>query len=146
MRVTIAPSICPTRSHPDCTLLASPYPSQVRQHVHVVEQFDKMRKLTDLVRKYERDGKMLIFTATKREADSLCRMLSQDRYSALAIHGDKSQQDRDWVLAEFKGGKCQILVATDVASRGLDVKDVKIVINWNCACDSFVWLNCSCFR
>jgi ATP-dependent RNA helicase DDX5/DBP2 len=50
---------------------------------------------------------------------------------AKGIHGDKSQQERDQVLNEFRGGYCQCLIATDVAGRGLDVKDVKIVINFD---------------
>ena len=49
----------------------------------------------------------------------------------MGIHGDKSQQERDWVLNEFKHGKAPILIATDVASRGLDVEDVKFVINYD---------------
>merc|ERR1712186_115381 len=52
-----------------------------------------------------------------------------DGFPALCIHGDKKQEERDWVLKEFKEGKSPILVATDVASRGLDVKDIKYVIN-----------------
>jgi len=76
------------------------------------------------------DGsKVLIFCSTKKVADELTRSLRQDGYPARAIHGDKSQQERDWVLQEFKTGKSPLMIATDVASRGLDVKDVKTVIN-----------------
>jgi len=56
----------------------------------------------------------------------------------MSIHGDKSQQERDWVLREFKTGKSPILVATDVAARGLDVEDIKFVVNYdypNCSED-----------
>ncbi|KAA0706057.1 putative ATP-dependent RNA helicase DDX5 [Triplophysa tibetana] len=55
----------------------------------------------------------------------------EDKWPAMGIHGDKSQQERDWVLNEFKFGKAPILIATDVASRGLDVEDVKFVINYD---------------
>ena len=53
------------------------------------------------------------------------------RWPALAIHGDKKQEERDWVLKEFREGRNPILVATDVAARGLDVKDIKHVINYD---------------
>jgi len=78
------------------------------------------------------DGsKIIIFTETKRNADQLTRQLRMDGWPALAIHGDKTQSERDWVLAEFKGGKNPIMIATDVAARGLDVKDIKYVINYD---------------
>ena len=57
--------------------------------------------------------------------------MRRDGWPAMCIHGDKQQKERDWVLGEFKSGKCTILVATDVAARGLDVDDVKFVINYD---------------
>ena len=78
------------------------------------------------------DGsKIIIFAETKAAVDSLCRGLRSDGWPAVSMHGDKSQADRDWVLAEFKAGKAPILIATDVASRGLDVKNIKYVINYD---------------
>jgi len=78
------------------------------------------------------DGsKVLIFTGTKRTADNLTRTLRQDGWPARAIHGDKTQNERDWVLQEFRAGKSPLLIATDVAARGLDVKDIKTVINYD---------------
>jgi hypothetical protein len=69
------------------------------------------------------DGsRILIFSETKRGCDNLTRQLRQDGWPALAIHGDKSQQERDWVLKDFKEGKSPLMIATDVASRGIDVK------------------------
>ena len=64
-------------------------------------------------------AKTIIFTATKRNADDLTRDLRQDGFQALALHGDKKQQERDWVMKEFKTGRSPILIATDVAARGL---------------------------
>jgi ATP-dependent RNA helicase DDX5/DBP2 len=64
-------------------------------------------------------AKVLIFVGTKRTADELTKYLRQDGWPALAIHGDKQQQERDWVLNEFKSGRSPIMIATDVASRGL---------------------------
>lgn len=57
--------------------------------------------------------------------------MRREGYPAMCIHGDKQQKERDWVLAEFKKGSTTILVATDVAARGLDVDDVKFVINYD---------------
>jgi ATP-dependent RNA helicase DDX5/DBP2 len=54
-----------------------------------------------------------------------------DGYNARCIHGDKSQQERDWVLKEFKEGTANLLIATDVAARGLDVKNIQYVVNYD---------------
>ncbi len=62
---------------------------------------------------------MLIFCETKRNCDNITRTLRQDGWPALALHGDKAQKERDWVLAEFKSGKHPLMLATDVAARGL---------------------------
>jgi superfamily II DNA/RNA helicase len=59
------------------------------------------------------------------------RLMRKDGWPAMCIHGDKKQKERDWVLGEFKTGSTAILVATDVAARGLDVDDVKFVINYD---------------
>merc|ERR1711982_23252 len=61
----------------------------------------------------------------------LCRSLRQDGFSARAMHGDKSQDERDWTLREFKSMQSTLLVATDVAARGLDVDDIRIVVNFD---------------
>ena len=67
------------------------------------------------------DDKILIFCETKRGSDNLCRFMRTEGLPALAIHGDKEQNERDWVLAEFRSGKCRILIATDVAARGIGI-------------------------
>merc|ERR1719245_616195 len=79
----------------------------------------------------ERECKTIVFTETKRRADDLTYIMRRDRWPAAAIHGDKSQGERDHVLREFRSGKTPILIATDVASRGLDISDVKFVINYD---------------
>jgi len=92
----------------------------------------KMSKLIELLSAVVKDNqKALVFVETKRGCDELQWALKQSNIHATAIHGDKGQQERDWVLAQFKTGKEKILLATDVASRGLDVKDVKVVINYD---------------
>jgi ATP-dependent RNA helicase DDX5/DBP2 len=104
----------------------------VKQVIEVCTDFEKRNKLVKhLDQISQENGKVLIFVGTKRVADDLTKFLRQDGWPALAIHGDKAQQERDWVLAEFKSGRSPIMLATDVASRGLDVKDIKYVINYD---------------
>uniref|UniRef100_A0ACD5XGP0 Uncharacterized protein n=1 Tax=Avena sativa TaxID=4498 RepID=A0ACD5XGP0_AVESA len=78
-------------------------------------------------------GKTLsyILPGLVHECDKVTRQLRMDGWPALSIHGDKAQSERDYVLAEFKSGKSPIMAATDVAARGLDVKDIKCVINFD---------------
>lgn len=76
-------------------------------------------------------GKTIIFVQTKRKADELTRAMRGGGWPALCIHGDKEQSERDWVLGQFRSGKTLILLATDVAARGLDVNDIKFVINYD---------------
>jgi len=75
--------------------------------------------------------KVIIFCETKRGCDDLTRDMRMAGIPALSIHGDKSQTERDWVLSEFREGKQPILLATDVAARGLDVKDIRVVVNFD---------------
>eukprot|EP00931_Biecheleriopsis_adriatica_P059615 TRINITY_DN356_c0_g1_i2.p1 TRINITY_DN356_c0_g1~~TRINITY_DN356_c0_g1_i2.p1 ORF type:complete len:503 (+),score=105.81 TRINITY_DN356_c0_g1_i2:105-1613(+) len=103
----------------------------IRQYVEVVQEGDKRGRLRRLLEKVMDGSKILIFCETKRGGDDLTREMRTDGFPALCIHGDKKQEERDWVLKEFKEGKQPILVATDVASRGLDVKDIKYVINYD---------------
>ncbi|GIL44076.1 hypothetical protein Vafri_1631 [Volvox africanus] len=103
----------------------------IRQIVEMVEGFAKYPRLRKLL-EAEMDGRrILIFVETKRGCDELVRQLRTDGYPALGLHGDKSQQERDWVLQEFKNGSHPIMLATDVAARGLDVKDIKVVVNYD---------------
>merc|ERR1719235_753828 len=103
----------------------------IRQYVEVVQEQDKRGRLKCLLEKVMDGSKILIFAASKRGGDDLTREMRLDGFPALCMHGDKKQEERDWVLKEFKEGKSPILVATDVASRGIDVKDIKYVINYD---------------
>ena len=76
-------------------------------------------------------GKVLIFSQTKRGCDAIVNDLEHESIRAIAIHGDKRQSARDWVLRQFREGRTKVMVATDVASRGLDVRDIKTVINYD---------------
>ncbi|KAK2171581.1 hypothetical protein NP493_1041g01033 [Ridgeia piscesae] len=112
----------------------------ILQIVDVCMEDEKQYKLSKLLEEImgEKENKSLIFVETKRKADEISRRLRRDGWPAMCIHGDKSQPERDWVLTEFRNGRAPILVATDVASRGLDVNDVKFVINFdypNCSED-----------
>lgn len=92
----------------------------IRQIIEVCTDFEKRSKLIKHLDKISTENaKVLIFVATKRVADDITKYLRMDGWPALAIHGDKEQRERDWVLAEFKAGRSPILIATDVASRGL---------------------------
>ena len=106
---------------------------RVKQVIHVLggyyEKRNLLLKLLDSI--MAGGGKLLIFTGTKRGADDLCRQMRTDGWPALAIDGDKQQQERDWVLNEFKTGKAIIMIATGVAARGPDVKDITHVINYD---------------
>lgn len=93
---------------------------RINQRIEVCTDFEKRgRLIKHLDTISQENAKVLIFTNTKRIADDLTKYLRQDGWPALAIHGDKQQQERDWVLAEFKSGRSPIMVATAVASRGL---------------------------
>jgi superfamily II DNA/RNA helicase len=105
----------------------------ILQIVDVCREDEKSAKLQRLLQEImgEQENKTIVFTETKRKADELTRMLKRDGWMVHCIHGDKSQQDRDWVLREFRESRVPILIATDVAARGLDVSDIKFVINFD---------------
>lgn len=97
--------------------------------IHVPEGVDKMHMLVDLL-SGTGFSKVLLFTETKRWADRVNKKLNQIGIKADTIHGNKSQNYRNAALLKFKDGGIQVLVATDVASRGIDVHDVTHVINY----------------
>ncbi|XP_008805785.1 DEAD-box ATP-dependent RNA helicase 20 isoform X1 [Phoenix dactylifera] len=103
----------------------------IHQRVEIVSEGQKYNKLIKLLEDIMDGSRILIFMDTKKGCDQITRQLRTDGWPALSIHGDKSQAERDWVLSEFKSGKSPIMTATDVAARGLDVKDVKYVINYD---------------
>jgi ATP-dependent RNA helicase DDX5/DBP2 len=108
---------------------------RIKQHVEVFTSYsagnDKRRRLAELMKELMDGSKIIIFSDTKRGCDELTRNMRMEGFPALSIHGDKEQRERDWVLNEFRSGRNPILIATDVAARGLDVKDVKAVINFD---------------
>jgi ATP-dependent RNA helicase RhlE len=104
---------------------------QIVQAVKVVHQDDKKQTLIDLLR--EERGTVLVFTATKHRTERLARTIGNEGFRVARIHGDMLQSQRDRSLASFKSGSARILIATDVASRGLDVVDIAHVVNFDIA-------------
>lgn len=84
-----------------------------------------------LVRGIYDGSKILIFCQTKKNSDWVSRTLQNEGFRAVSIHGDKSQKDRDKIMGLFKDERVPILVATNLAARGLDVKDIRYVINYD---------------
>ncbi|XP_072947775.1 uncharacterized protein [Epargyreus clarus] len=105
----------------------------ILQIVDVCEEWEKNDKLLTLLSEIasEEETKTIIFAETKRKVDEITKTINRAGWRALSIHGDKNQQDRDYVLNQFRQSRGGILVATDVAARGLDVEDVKFVINYD---------------
>jgi ATP-dependent RNA helicase RhlE len=125
--------------------LAASYTRNPRHHVHapkveaggeVKHRFIHVRheaKVGALVGelRHSRRGRTLVFVRTKRGADRLVKKLGHEKVQAVAMHGNKSQSQRRRALADFERGDCDTLVATDVASRGIDVEDITHVINFD---------------
>ncbi len=103
---------------------------KIKQVIYRVNMRDKYKKLTEVLFHEEESDKIIIFTQTKLEADDLANQLKDEGFSVSAIHGDFSQKKRETVLNNFRTGKLKVLVATDVAARGLDIKGVSLVINY----------------
>lgn len=105
----------------------------ILQIVDVCDEYEKENKLVKLLEEImgEKENKTIIFCETKRKTDEITRRLRRDGWPAMCIHGDKSQPEREWVLKEFRSGKSPILLATDVASRGLDIPDINFVVNFD---------------
>ncbi|XP_012523407.1 ATP-dependent RNA helicase dbp2 [Monomorium pharaonis] len=105
----------------------------ITQIIDVCHEHEKDSKLYRLLQEIgtEKENKTIIFVETKRKVDDITKNIRREGWQAMSIHGDKNQQERDHVLQEFRNGRVPILVATDVAARGLDVDDVKFVINFD---------------
>ncbi len=103
---------------------------RIGQIVHPVDKSRKRELLSHLIRK-EKWEQVLVFTRTKHGANRLSRQLGQDGISAAAIHGDKSQGARTKALNDFKKGEVRVLVATDIAARGIDIDQLPKVVNFD---------------
>lgn len=109
--------------------------SEVTQVVEIRNEDTKFHRLLELLGElYDKDddARTLIFVDRQESADTLLRDLMRRGYPCMSIHGGKDQIDRDSTIIDFKNGVVPILVATSVAARGLDVKQLKLVVNYDC--------------
>lgn len=105
---------------------------RIEQHVLFLAETQKKGKLAEELRKLTGDDKAIVFVNEKKHCDSLSWYLESIKYRTSVLHGGKSQDQREEALENFRSGKAQILVATDVAGRGLDIPDVSHVFNYDC--------------
>jgi len=103
----------------------------IKQEVRILNSdYEKLDALLQVLDSLERDARTIIFCETKRNCEQVAEDLRRKGFRAKAIHGDKSQNERDYVIEQFRSGRTPIMIATDVASRGLDVKDIRAVVNY----------------
>ncbi len=112
----------------------------IKQFIYRAHSMDKDEVVARILQATGR-GKTVIFTRTKRQAGNLAEELIQRGFSATALHGDMSQEARERSMANFRSGKKEILVATEVAARGIDVDDVTHVINYTVPEDEHAYLH-----
>ncbi|HEY2507160.1 MAG TPA: DEAD/DEAH box helicase [Streptosporangiaceae bacterium] len=110
------------------------------QHVFRAHQMDKIEVLARILQAEGR-GLTIVFSRTKRSADQVASSLETKGFAAAAVHGDLGQSQRERAMRAFRSGKVDVLVATDVAARGLDVDDVTHVINYECPEDDKAYLH-----
>lgn len=133
---TMPPSIVSLTS----TLLKNPVKIQitpvssttdtVEQFIYFVKKEEKGHLLISLLRKAENQS-VLVFSRTKHNADRIVRSLNKAGIGSQAIHGNKSQAARQAALGNFKSGRTRVMVATDIASRGIDINELPLVINYD---------------
>jgi len=102
---------------------------RVSQEFFIVRKDDKMRLLEKILGEYA--GSIIVFVRTKHGATKVMRSISRMGHSTVDIHGDRSLSQRRGAIEGFKNGKYRVLVATDVAARGIDVKGIEVVINYD---------------
>ena len=102
----------------------------ITQKIEILTGFEKQKRLMDILNNppCPQPLKALIFCSTKKMCDQLGRAVGN---LAAVIHGDKDQRERDWVMNSFRSGRSPVLIATDVAARGLDIKECNLVINFD---------------
>jgi ATP-dependent RNA helicase RhlE len=105
-------------------------PSTIRQSIYPVALQDKAKMLLEILKRPEIE-RAIVFTRTKSRADRIARMLQREHIRAVQIHGDRSQGQRNAALAGFRSRRFRVMVATDLAARGLDISDVSHVINFD---------------
>ncbi|KAM9334092.1 putative ATP-dependent RNA helicase DDX4 [Symphorus nematophorus] len=104
--------------------------TDVEQTFVQVTKFSKREQLLAIL-KTAGTERTMVFVETKRQADFIATYLCQEKVPTTSIHGDREQREREQALADFRSGKCPVLVATSVAARGLDIPDVQHVVNFD---------------
>ncbi len=132
MPKTIAELASQYLNEPEKVSVAPPATTAERVHQtgYLVHQADKQALLAQVLKEDESIDRVLVFTRTKHGADKVVKKLEADGIKSAAIHGNKSQPQRERALAAFKSGYNRVLVATDIAARGVDVPGVSHVINF----------------
>ncbi|MDL2262947.1 DEAD/DEAH box helicase, partial [Bacteroidales bacterium OttesenSCG-928-I21] len=102
----------------------------IEQYIYYVEKKEKKNLLVSLLKESDSES-VLVFSRTKHNADRIARTLLKAGIGSVAIHGDKSQSARQSALCNFKSGKTRVMVATDIAARGIDISELPLVINYD---------------
>ncbi|MGB5652342.1 MAG: DEAD/DEAH box helicase [Robiginitalea sp.] len=102
----------------------------IQQYLYLTNKTSKPELLLHILKDPEMD-QVLLFSRTKHGADRICKNLNKERIGAAAIHGNKSQNQRQKALKDFKDGRIRVLVATDIASRGIDIDQLRYVVNYD---------------
>jgi ATP-dependent RNA helicase RhlE len=102
----------------------------IRQGLYYVEKPEKSRLLVNILKENE-DKSVLVFSRTKHGADKIARIMNKSGINCDAIHGNKSQNARQRALNNFKSGKTHVIIATDIAARGIDIDNLQLVINYD---------------
>lgn len=110
----------------------------IRQHFYRVHDDAERQRAVKLILMSSQASSAVVFCNTKKEVQSLAERLAADGFSVLSLHGDLEQRDRDQTLIQFTNQSATVLVATDVAARGLDIDSVEVVINYHLAHDAEV--------
>lgn len=105
--------------------------ADIEQYVEIRPEADRFLRLLEVLGEWYEKGKIIIFVQSQDKCDTLFRDLLKSGYPCLSLHGGKDQSDRECTIGDFKGAVCNILVATSVAARGLDVRDLVLVVNYD---------------
>lgn len=119
---------------------ATPTADTVQQYLYYTNRENKNDLLLHILEDEDKD-QVLLFSRTKHGANRIARNLSRNQIRAAAIHGDRSQSQRQQALKDFKKGKVRVLVATDIASRGIDIDKLRYVINYDIPTESETYVH-----
>jgi ATP-independent RNA helicase DbpA len=122
------------------TVEAEHQPGVIGQVFYQVKKHERNNTLLALFEHYQPET-TLVFCHTRKQCDEVAALLDENRIQSLAIHGDLEQRERDQVLVRFANNSCPVLVATDVAARGLDIKALQAVINYELPRDPEIYLH-----